>query len=257
MNFSDKSILLTGASSGIGYEMAVLLAGENCRLALLARSINKLNETARQLSTPSNTILPLQCDVSRKEEVHSAVDKVMEEFGGIDILILNAGTSSRIDAEKFSAERGEEMMTVNLISKFYFLEKLIPHFISKRSGMIAGVSSLADVRGFPRSGFYNAGKAGFSRLLESLRIELKDYNIKVITIRPGFVKTPMTDKNEFHMPFLMDPGKAARIIIDGIKKEKRTIQFPLPTVLGTRLLNILPNTLFEYLAAKHLAGLKK
>ena len=257
MNLSGKSILLTGASSGIGYHMAIALAKENCRIALLARSIDKLKEIAETAGTSDNIILPIQCDVSKKEEVNAAVGKVLEEFGSLDILILNAGTSYRLDAEDFSAEKGEEIIKVNLTSNFHFLEKLIPHFISKKSGMIVGVSSLADTRGFPRSGFYNASKAGFTKLLESLRIELKGYSIKVITVRPGFVRTPMTDKNEFYMPLLMEPEKAAQIIIDGIKKEKRIIQFPLPTVLGTRLIGIIPDILFEYLSRKHLEGLKK
>jgi len=257
MDLPGKSILLTGASSGIGREMASKLAKENCRIALLARSIDKLREIAERCGTDRNVILPIRCDVSRKEEVHTVVDRVLEEFGGLDILILNAGTSSRLGAEDFDAVKGEKIISVNLTSKFYFLEKMIPHFISKRKGMIVGVSSLADVRGFPRSGFYNASKAGFSKLLESLRTELSEYNIKVLTVRPGFVKTPMTDKNEFHMPFLMDPEKAAQIIIKGIKKEKRIIQFPLPIVLGTRLISIMPGTLFEYFSRKHLEGLKK
>ncbi len=163
MNLSGKSILLTGASSGIGYHMAIALAKENCRIALLARSMDKLKEIAETAGTSDNIILPIQCDVSKKEEVNAAVGKVLEEFGSLDILILNAGTSYRLDAEDFSAEKGEEIIKVNLTSKFYFLEKLIPHFISKKSGMIVGVSSLADTRGFPRSGFYNASKAGFSK----------------------------------------------------------------------------------------------
>ncbi len=257
MNFAGKAILLTGASSGIGYELAARLAKENCRLAVLARNTSKLQEIAGRFSTNQNTILPVHCDVSQKDEVHSAIDKVTAEFGGIDILILNAGASYRIDVENFSSEKGKDIIEVNLISKFYFLEKLIPHFISKRSGMIVGVSSLADVRGFPRSGFYNASKAAFTRLLESLRTELHNYDVKVITVKPGFVRTPMTDKNEFHMPFLMEPGKAAEIIINGIRKEKKIIQFPLPTVLGAKLLGVMPSPLFEYFARKHLEGLKE
>ncbi|HEY6436493.1 MAG TPA: hypothetical protein VIY47_07880 [Ignavibacteriaceae bacterium] len=84
-------------------------------------------------------------------------------------------------------------------------------------------------------------------MLESLRIELKPYKIKVITIKPGFVRTPMTDKNEFHMPFLMDVDKAARIIIEGIKKEKRIIQFPFTTVMGSKIVKLMPDWLFDFL----------
>lgn len=257
MNFSGKSILLTGASSGIGEKLTAALARENCRLALLARRIEKLNELTSKFGNDQNILLPIRCDISKKEEVYAAVVQVLEQFGGIDILILNAGTSSRMNAENFSSESGKRIINVNLISNLYFLEKLIPHFISKRNGMIVGVSSIADVRGFPRSAFYGASKAGFTRILESLRDELYSYNIKVITVRPGFVRTPMTEKNEFHMPFLMEPEKAAEIIIKGLKKEKRIIQFPHPTVLGAKLLTILPDSIAGYFSRKHLEGLKK
>lgn len=257
MNFTGKSILITGASGGIGLEISKILSREKCKIALLSRSIEKLQKFASEHSDSTNFILPIQCDVSIKEEVSSAFDKVIETFGGIDIAILNAAIGVRVDAENFSSETGEKIFRVNLFGNIYFLEKLIPHYIKRGSGIIAGVSSLADVRGFPRSGFYNASKAAFTRLLESLRIELKSYGIKVITVRPGFVKTHMTAKNEFYMPLLMEPGKAARIIVEGIRKEKRKIQFPLLTVIGTKMLEFIPGSLFEFFALKHLQGLKK
>lgn len=257
MLLSGKSVLITGASSGIGYAVAKRLVNENCKIAILSRRDDRLREFASKYKNDRNMILPLHCDISNKEDVFSAYNTIIKEFGGIDIAILNAGTSYRIDAEDFSAEKGEEVLSVNLTGKFYFLEKLIPSFIEKRNGMIVGVSSLADARGFPRSAFYNASKAAFSKLLESLRIELKAYGIKIITVRPGFVKTPMTDKNEFYMPFLMEVEKAADIIVKGIKKEKRIIQFPLPTVISTKIIEIMPDSMFEYFTGKHLEGLKK
>lgn len=257
MNFNGKSIIITGASGGIGLEISKILSKEKCKLALLSRNIEKLQNFASEHQNENLIILPIQCDVSKKEEVESAIDKVMEAFGGVDLVILNAATGIRMDAENFSAETGEKIFRVNLIGNLYFLEKLIPHFIKKKSGIIAGVSSQADVRGFPRSGFYNSSKAAFTRLLESLRIELKDYGIKVITVRPGFVKTHMTEKNEFYMPLIMDAEKAAQIIVDGIRKEKRKIEFPFLIVAGTKLLNLLPDSLFELFAHTHLKGLKK
>jgi short-subunit dehydrogenase len=113
------------------------------------------------------------------------------------------------------------------------------------------------VRGFPRSAFYSSSKAAATILLESLRIELKKYNVRVITIRPGWVDTPMIKKNEFKMYFILNVEKAARIIIRGIKKEKRIIQFPFPIVFGSKLIKILPDFLFDYFASKHLETLRK
>ena len=122
--------------------------------------------------------------------------------------------------------------------------------MNNKNGIIVGVSSLADHRGFSGSGFYCASKSAASIYLEGLRVELKPYNIKVITVKPGFVKTPMTDQNKFKMPLLMPAEKAADIIIAGIEKEKRIIQFPLPMVLLTRLVGLIPGGLYEWLASK-------
>jgi short-subunit dehydrogenase len=118
--------------------------------------------------------------------------------------------------------------------------------------MLVGVSSLAESRGYPRSGFYNASKAAATLLLESLRVELKPFNVKVLIVKPGFVRTPMTDKNEFQMPFLMNVDKAAKIILEGIKKEKKIIQFPLPIVIGSKLARLMPDWLFDILMSKPL-----
>src|SRR3990172_7051766 len=167
MNLSNKNILITGASSGIGYQLSKDLANEGANLALLARRKNILDDLAEELK-------------------------------------------------------------------------------KRKDGCIVGISSLSDSRGFPRSAAYCSSKAAASIFLESIRIELKKYNVKVITVKPGFVKTPMTDKNKFHMPFLMNVEKASKIILNGIKKEKNIIQFPLPTVWGAKLLKILPDSLFNY-----------
>jgi len=101
-----------------------------------------------------------------------------------------------------------------------------------------------------RDRVYSASKAAATRILESYRAELKKHKIKVIIIKPGFVRTPMTDKNKFYMPLLMEPGRAADIIIRGLKKEKRIIQFPFPLVIGAKLVKLIPNPIFDYFSAK-------
>jgi short-subunit dehydrogenase len=125
-------------------------------------------------------------------------------------------------------------------------------FLKQKSGIIAGVSSLADNRGYSKSGFYSGSKAAVTLILESLSVELRSYGIKVITIKPGFVKSEMTERNNFKMPFLMETDRAADVIIKGLKKEKRIIQFPILTVLGSKLIGLIPNSLFEYLEYKRL-----
>jgi short-subunit dehydrogenase len=250
MNFTGKNVILTGASGGIGYELSRLIASEKCNIALLSRRKEVTDKLAAEFTSAGNRVLSLRCDVTSKEDVKSAFGTIINEFGSIDIAILNSGVSFRSPVEDLNPDNTHQTFNVNVFGLTNFFEVLIPYFIKKREGMIVGVSSLADGRGFPKSGLYCSSKAAATILLESIRIELKKYNIKVLTVKPGFVKTPMTDKNEFRMPFLMPAVKAAKIILKGIKKEKRVIQFPLPTVLGARLLRLLPDSIFEYIAER-------
>lgn len=256
MNLQDKVILLTGASSGIGYYLAKLLPKENCSLALIARRKNLLDELADQIDSDKKRFKTYKCDVSVFDEVTTVYSQIKSDFGKIDIAILNAGVSGRTDINNFSSELAHEILGANIYGITNWVDVLLPDFIKRKEGTIVGTSSMADLRGFPKSGLYNASKAAVSIFLESLRIELKPYDIKVITVRPGFIRTPMTDKNEFYMPLLMDADKAAGIIIKGIKKEKRIIQFPLRMAILTGLVRWLPRSLFEYLAGKKLPGRK-
>jgi short-subunit dehydrogenase len=256
MDFKSKTVLLTGASSGIGYSIAKLLPKENCSIALLSRRENILKELENEILINGSQVKTYKCDVGNINEVRTTFGQVKKDFGKIDIAILNAGASHRIDVKNYSAAIAKEIFDANTFGIVNCVEQLLPDFIQRREGMIVGVSSLAESRGFPKSGFYNASKAAATLLLESLRVELKPYNIKVVIVKPGFVRTPMTDKNEFHMPFLMDVDKAAKIIINGILKEKSIIQFPFTTVIGSKIVKIIPDWLFDFLMSKPLPARK-
>lgn len=256
MDFNNKTVLITGASSGIGYSLAKLLPKENCSVALLSRRENILNDLVNEIKVYNTQVKAYKCDVGNFDEVKNVFQSVKKDFGRIDVAILNAGTSLRTDVTNYSSQAAKEIFNVNTLGVINCVEQLLTDFMQRREGMIVGVSSLAESRGFPRSGFYSASKAAASLLLESLRIELKHYNVKVITVKPGFVRTPMTDKNEFHMPFIMAVDKAAMIILKGIKKEKKIIQFPLPIVIGSKLVKFMPNWLFDYLMSKPLPAKK-
>ena len=251
MNFNNKVILITGASTGIGKAMAKLLAKENCSLALIARRGELLDELTGQIKTENPNIKSYVCDVAKPGEVKKVFTAVRDHFKKIDVAILNAGVGSKSSAEDYKYENAKNTFDVNVLGIVNCVENLLPDFITCKDGIIVGVSSLADSRGWQGSGFYCASKAAATILLENLRAELKPFNIKVITVKPGFVETPMTANNKFPMPFLMSAEKAARIIIGGIKKEKRIIQFPLPTVLGSKLMRVVPDSLFEYISIKN------
>ena len=249
MNFNNKVILITGASSGIGLELAKQLSRLNCRLVLAARRESVLKEIEKELKQINKDIVSVKCDVTNREEVKNAVQTTINSFGKVDIAILNAGINIKSTNNELDSKALGKILDVNVIGMSYFFEELLPVFKSS-GGMFVGVSSLADGRGFPLSGFYCASKAAVTLFLESQRIELKPFNIKVLTVKPGFVKTPMTDKNKFKMPFLMNVEKAAKIILKGIEKEKSIIQFPWQTVLGAKILRLLPNFIFDIVAEK-------
>jgi len=256
MDLINKVILLTGASSGIGYSLAKSLPKENCSLALISRRKNILDELIADSKNTGVKLLSYKCDVGNMDEVRATFQQIKKDFGKIDVAILNAGSSHRIDIKDYSSEIARDIFNVNVFGIINFIEQLLPDFIGRKEGMIVGVSSLAESRGFPKSGFYNASKSAASLMLESLRIELKPFNVKVLTVKPGFVKTPMTDKNEFQMPLMLDADKAAKIIIDGIKKEKKIIQFPFITATGSKIVKFMPNWLFDYLMSKPLPSRK-
>ena len=250
MDLRGKTILLTGASSGIGLALSRRLAKETVNLALLARRENILRELADELKDSGSVLLPVTCDVSRRDEAARACREVRERFGRVDIAIFNSGMSDRTGAREFRVELARKIFDVNVFGLLNFIAELLPDFMMRRAGTIVGVSSLADCRGFPGNGYYSASKAAATSFLESLRIELKQHGIKVITVKPGFVKTPMTQGARYPQPFLMTPEKAAAVITRGIKREKRVIEFPLPLVLGAKLIKAMPGFMFEEIAAR-------
>ncbi len=251
MNFENKVVLITGASTGIGKELAITLSKINCKIILVARRVDLVEKLVDEILSESKAeFLTLKCDVSKKVEVVDTYKKSIRKFGRIDVAILNAGFGENMQVEEYNSEFAETTFGANVFGIIYWVEQLLPDFLKRRNGYIVGISSLADNRGFSESGFYCASKAAASIYLEGLSVELKRHNIKVITVKPGFVKTPMTDKNDFEMPLLMEADKAAEIIVKGIEKEKRTIQFPFPIVLATKLIGLLPNWLYEFFASK-------
>lgn len=255
MELRDRTILITGASTGIGRELAIKLSSSGNRLILIARRIELLEELSLLIKKNGSKAMVLQCDVSKREEVDKTLRVVGEKYNEINLAVLNSGVSFRTAEGEQEIDKGVMTFGVNVFGMFYMIEGLQKYSLLRKGSIIAGVSSLADSRGFPRSGYYSASKAAASIYLESLRNELYSSGIKVITIKPGFVRTPMTDKNEFQMPFLMPVERGADIIIRGLEKEKRIIQFPRITVFGIRLLKLMPDFIFDRISRRHLASL--
>lgn len=240
------NLLITGASQGIGKALAYEYANAGNSILLLARNESAVKNISEDINNTTRAkCFYKKCDVTNPDDVYNAVRFALEKFNTIDLAILNSGVGGPHWMGDFKSEHLKEVYGVNVFGIAHFLEHLIPLMKNQEYGVIAGVSSLADVRGFAGSGSYASSKAAVSVLLESARLELKKYNIDVITIRPGFVRTAMTAKNEFKMPFLWEPEKAAKKIRKGIERKKSIVQFPFLLVMATRLLRILPNWIYD------------
>jgi len=240
-----KNVIITGASQGIGKALAFEYADQISNLVLLSRNESAIESIADDITSLGGKAYFKKCDVSDIAQVIESVEYSKKVLGTIDLAILNAGTGNPEWMGQFKSDDLVKVFGTNVFGISHFLEFLIPIMKEQGHGTIAGVSSLADARGYGGSSSYCSSKAAASVLLESARVELKKYNIDVITIKPGFVRTAMTAKNEFHMPFLMDTGKAARIIRKGIEKKKSIIQFPFGTVMFSRIIKYLPNWIFD------------
>lgn len=240
-----NKLIITGVTSGIGRELAVQYARRGCELVLLSRNEEALTTLRDELRAVNPNVHSLQCDVADYDQMRAAIEFSQRTLGTIDCAILNAGIGSPEWMHAFRSAGLQSVFAVNVFGIAHALEFLIPIMRTQGHGVIVGVSSMSDVRGFGGSGSYTASKAAATTLLESARVQLKPLGIDVITVRPGFVHSNMAAKNEFYMPFMMDTDRAARIIIRGIDRRKRTIQFPLPIVVASEIIRVLPNWIFE------------
>lgn len=257
MATKGKRVIITGASAGIGRAMALEYAHRGARLVLAARRATELDETAdavRALGAEARTIA---LDVTEHDAADRLVALADEAYGGLDTVIMNAGIGFPTFAESFIAAEAERVMAVNYVSALRIIEAVLPRMLAARSGQLVAVTSLASFRGMPGSGAYNASKAALTIMMESLRTELRSSGVTITTLMPGFVRTAMTDKNEFRMPWLLEPDDAARRAVSAIERGRTDIRFPLPIALAVRLSTYAPNILYDWLVSRGRAALKK
>lgn len=247
MKIDGKNILITGASSGIGKELAVQLARRGCRLVLVARRAALLDELKESLSTYNGEHLVVPCDISVPRAIEQACRKIIKEAIELDVLILNAGVGGKFIAANMDLDNFHHQFQVNFWSVVAFVKYLLPPMLERRAGLIAAVSSLAAYRGMPRAAPYACSKAALARFIESVRIDLLDSGVKFVLISPGFVETPLTAKNRFFMPFILPVDNAGRIIIRGLEKEKTEIHFPYRLSIPTKLSQLMPNSLYAWI----------
>ncbi|MCB1549355.1 MAG: SDR family NAD(P)-dependent oxidoreductase [Hyphomicrobiaceae bacterium] len=242
MSYSDtwRTVWVTGASSGLGRELALQLARDGCQVAVSARSADALAELAR--ATPGIHVFPL--DVTDLAATRATARAIQERLGPLDLAILNAGVWRPLTVRTFSAEAVTEGMTVNYLGVTNALDPLLSQMLAVGKGQLALISSVSGYRGLPRAAAYAPTKAALINLAETLRLELHGSGVEVSIVNPGFIRTPMTDVNTFPMPFIMDVDEAARKILHGLRRRRYEIAFPWPLVGFLKFARLLPNALF-------------
>jgi len=258
--FQDKVVLITGAGSGIGRQLALILSGEGARIAALDRSQEGLNHLSAALAASGAHPTRLAwavAEVTDLAAVRAAVSQLEQQLGPPDILVASAGLGRGTPATLFSAEDINSLIEVNLIGVVNSIDAVLPGMCMRRRGHLVGISSLASYRGMPLMAGYCASKAGLNALFVSLRVELKPLGNAVTTICPGWISTPMTASLGLPARELMSVEKAAGIIAGAIRQRRPFIAFPRGLTWQLRLLRYLPRPLSDWLAQRHLEKARK
>lgn len=237
-------ILITGSSSGLGAELARQYAKPENELILLARREDKLYALRSELFELCKSVEVIIADVSDFKPLQEKIKTITS----LDMVILNAGISLGNSSNSDNIptiEEFENLYRVNVLSNHAILEVLLPLFKAQKNGKIVFISSLASLFSMPSSKIYSSSKRALNAYAEGIRYKYNKYGIKVINILPGFIKSELTDKNEFNMPFILETDVGVAKIIKAIKKNKRQYIFPFRFYLIIRLLNLLPSFLRE------------
>ena len=246
-----KNIWITGASSGIGRALALKFAKEGWQVAASARRRNLLEEISR--SNENISTFPL--DVTDSEKCKEVFNQIKEKYKNIEISVFCTGIHDPKSEKELNLDKIRKIMEVNFFGTINSINAVYNYYKEKKSGQISIMSSVAGYRGLPAAGAYCASKSALTSFAESLCFDLKRKNVRVSVISPGFIKTPMTDQNEFPMPMIKSPDFAAEQIFKGLtKKNVFEIHFPKTFTSIMKVLQIMPNSIYFNLVER---GMKK
>ncbi len=235
-----KIAWIIGASSGIGKCLAELLANNNWQVVISSRSKDTLDAIAAQ----HENLHAFPLDITDIEILANSRDAILKQLGSIDSLFINAGDYSPMPLDKFDPALFDKLMAINFHGTVKALNTVLPYMQEKQAGEIYITGSLAGYRGLPKAAPYNTSKAAVISLAESLHLELKQQGISLRVINPGFVESPLTSKNDFKMPFLISPEKAAEYIYKELPKSNFEIAFPKRFAYIMKTLRIIPYRLY-------------
>ena len=238
---NKKTIWITGASSGIGKSLAFKFANNGWIVAASARR----EELLQELNDINKNIHPYPLDVTKIDDCKSTAKLIIKNLGQIDICVFGTGMHDPQSEKKFNLDKIREIMEVNYFGTMNSINSIYNYFSEKKEVHISIISSVAGYRGLPVAGAYCASKSALISFAESLYFDMKRKNVKVSVICPGFIKTPMTDKNDFPMPLIKSPEFAANEIFKGLtKKNVFEIHFPKTFTYFLKFLRILPNNIY-------------
>jgi NADP-dependent 3-hydroxy acid dehydrogenase YdfG len=240
-----STLLITGASSGIGRALALEYARGGTKLAVCARREAELEETASEARKLGGSALCIPLDVRDVDAVHEAVKRADRELGSLDMVIANAGRGDTKIATRLAWDDVGPLLDVNVRGAMATLVAAIPVMVAQKQGQLVGVSSLAGIRGLPTSAAYSASKAALSTFLESLRIDLAPAGVRVTDVMPGFVATPINANATHPRPFMWPVEKAAAHVARRLESAPPVVAFPWPLVLATRFGRLLPAWIYD------------
>lgn len=236
-----KAVFITGGTTGIGMELAKLYLQKGWKVGVCGRDKQKFIEN---FEIEKDSVSFYQVDVANREELKAAIADFSKTIG-LDLLIANAGIGYKFKTKVPDFEWSYKMVHVNLLGVMYAFEAALDVMIPRGQGQLVAISSIAGYNGLPGVSAYSATKAAVLRLCESLHLDLRQFNISVTAICPGFVETPLTSTNQHPMPFLMKAPKAAQLIARAIEKKKMVYAFPFFFATIVRILGILPRTWYR------------
>ncbi|MBI2806218.1 MAG: SDR family NAD(P)-dependent oxidoreductase [Planctomycetes bacterium] len=226
MSFANQVAIITGASSGIGWELAKVLAEQHCTVGVVARRKDRLDALVQEIQAAGGKAACAPADVSDRKQTVDAIHALRDQLGPVDLLIANSGVGVPTTLEPLNIDEVETMFKVNTLGVVYAIEAVLPEMLQRGKGHLAAISSMASYLPMPGESGYCASKAAVNVYMKGLRMQLRGRGVHVTTVCPGFIATPMTDVNTFDMPWLLSARTAAEKIIRALARKKTVYNFP-------------------------------
>jgi short-subunit dehydrogenase len=251
VNAFPRNVLVTGASSGLGRALSLWFAHRGARVWAAARRRELLETLAVDPTTRAGAIVPVMLDVSDVAAIRRVLSELDDQAeSGLDVVIANAGVGGEANPRKDTWEKVEQMIQVNVTGAAATLATLAPRMAERGRGHLVGISSLAAWMVTPKMGAYSATKMFLEVYCEGLHLDLKGVGVAVTCINPGFVKSEMTAKNKFKMPFLLEADDAADRMGRAILRREKRFAYPWPMVLATRAARLVPDAVVARVMGK-------